>query len=148
MNHFKILSLLIFLGSCAVDDSDTINPILLEAGQFPQKWELVSMSGMVANVPPKKEDEMDWQEHYVLRADGTFLKSRNYGKEAIVESGIYEIVQLEDGQYLKLIYSSNNEIIGNCSNDPEEFLRFEKNNTLVGTWWACDGPGLFYKRTQ
>lgn len=106
------------------------------------------MSGMAANVPPVIGDDMDWQEYYILASDGTFVKSRDYGGKAIVANGLYEVSELEDGKYLKLVYGSYSELIGNCSNSTEEYLRFQTANSLIGTWWACDGPGLFYERTQ
>ena len=148
MNRIILILLSVIFTACVNDNSNTQDSILLEAGQFPQKWELVSMSGMVANVPPAKGDEMDWQERYVLEADGTFVKSRDYREGTLVATGLYEILELEDGEYLKLTYGSYEEIIGNCSNNPEEYLRFETSNSLIGTWWACDGPGLYYERIE
>lgn len=147
INRIILISLTFILGACGNDSSKTSDSVL-DSGQFPQKWELVSMSGMVANVPPVSGVEMDWQEYYILASDGTFVKSRDNGEETIMVAGLYKISELEDGKYLKLVYGSSSEIIGNCSNKNEEYLRFETINSLVGTWWACDGPGLFYKRIQ
>jgi len=148
MNRIIIILVIVILAACTSDNPIKQDSILLEAGQFPQKWELVAMSGMIANVPPTQGDDMTWQEHYILAADGTFVKTRDYNDEQIVATGVYELVKLEDGDYLRLAHKSHNEIIGNCGNSPEEYLRFEISNSLVGTWWACDGPGLFYERTQ
>lgn len=148
MDRLGIFILSVLFTACMNDNTGRQDPELLDKGQFPQKWELVAMTGMVANVPPAKGDEMDWQEHYVLEADGSFVKSRDWSEEQLTATGHYEILELEDGAYLKLTYGADQKIIGNCSSKPEEYLRFETSNTLIGTWWACDGPGLFYKRTN
>lgn len=91
---------------------------------------------------------MDWQEIYFLKGDGTFTKFRDYGENSIIAAGLYEKLELEDGEYLKFSYESNIDIIGNCTKEPVEYLKYETTISLIGTWWACDGPGLFYERTQ
>lgn len=147
---YRILIVLFSFGivACVSDNSGKEDSILLKDGQFPQTWELVSMSGMVANVPPTTGDEMAWQEVYLLNGDGTFIKSRDYEGSSIIGTGLYEKLELEDGEYFKFSYESDNDIIGNCTKETIEYLRFETANSLIGTWWACDGPGLFYNRTQ
>lgn len=148
MNRIIIIVLSVFLISCENNGLNSQDEIEFQAEKFPQKWELVKMSGMVANEPPAEGNDMDWQESYVLKADGAFIKSRVSNEEAAIVTGLYKIVKLEDGEYLKLSHESFSDIIGNCTNSSEEYLRFESVNSLIGTWWACDGPGLFYERTQ
>jgi hypothetical protein len=138
----------IFIMSCDKNALNAEDEIQLEAGKFPQTWQLASMSGMVANVPPSNGADMAWQENYILKTNGKFIKSRVRDEILVSATGVYEIVKLEDGDYLKLSYESEEDIIGNCSDKPEEYLKFETANSLIGTWWACDGPGLFYERTQ
>ncbi len=106
------------------------------------------MSGMIANVPPLTFDDMHWQEDYILQEDGTFTKSRSQNGNVRAITGTYDIIELEDGRYLELIYEAKDEIIGNCSPEAEELLKFESENSLIGTWWACDGPGLQYERSE
>lgn len=146
MNRTLIIMLSIFLISCEKNALNT--EIQLQAGKFPQTWQLVSMSGNIANVPPTEGADMAWQESYILEADGKFLKSRVRDEILVSVTGLYEIGKHEEGDYLKLSYGSKNDIIGNCSTIPEEYLLFETAHSLIGTWWACDGPGLFYERTH
>jgi hypothetical protein len=64
------------------------------------------------------------------------------------ESGTYTFINLSDGTYLELVYVSDNELIGNCTQEPKELLKLNSENKLTGTWWACDGPGLVYERVE
>ena len=111
-----------------------------------QKWQLVEMSGSLANVPPSTGSDMSWQEHYLLYPDSTFVKSRTQEGTVTEESGTYTFVTLDDGEYLELTYPSENELIGNCTGESKELLFFKSENKLTGTWQACDGPGLVYEK--
>jgi hypothetical protein len=144
---FLFLSILIING-CMADKAEQEEAVLLNGMQLPQKWALVSMSGMIADVLPSTGADMQWQEFYLLKADGTFTKSRTEGDAVSEATGTYEIEELSDGNYLQLTYGASNELIGNCTGEPKELLRFESENTLSGTWWACDGPGLIYERSE
>ncbi len=120
----------------------------LSAEQNLQKWKLVEMSGNVANVPPSTGSSMAWQEYYELRPDHTFVKSREQDSGVIEETGTYAFVTLPDGEYLELTYDADNDLIGNCTSDSKELLFLQAENKLIGTWQACDGPGLVYEKVE
>lgn len=136
--------------SCSFDKG--IDPESLEENndieKYYDKWELVEMSGNMANMPAATGSEMEWQEYYILNLDSTFTKSRKRDDIVKEESGTYVFVALSDGKYLELSYKSDNDLIGNCTSEPRELLKLNSDNTMIGTWWACDGPGLVYKRAK
>ena len=116
--------------------------------QYPQKWQLIEMSGPIATVPPTTGSDMEYQEYYLLYSDKTFMKSREWDNAVTKETGTYTLIILSDGKYLELIYESNNDLIGNCTGESKELLYLNSENKLIGTWWACDGPGLVYERVE
>ncbi len=116
--------------------------------QYPQKWQLIEMSGSIANVPPTGGSDMAWQEYYLLKSDSTFMKVRETDNVVKEEAGTFTFINLSDGKYLELIYTSDNDLIGNCTSEPKELLKLNSENKLIGTWWACDGPGLVYERVD
>lgn len=148
MKVWQLILLIIFLAACSADGNDSDDLIDLRAEGFPQRWELIAMSGMVANIPPSTGADMEWQEHYILFVDNTFVKLRVINNRSIEDNGTFSIVELSDGKYIEFTYKEKSELVGNCSNQAKEFLRFESETELVGTWWACDGPGMFYVRTE
>ena len=86
--------------------------------QFPQKWQLI-------------------------------IKFRKLEDNVVTKgTGNYALVILSDGKYLELIYESNDDIIGNCTGEAKELLYLNSENKLIGTWNACDGPGLVYERVE
>ena len=139
---------LIFFLACSTNSNEANDVVNLQADVFPQRWDLKSMSGMVAGVPPTTGEDMDWQEHYLLSSDSTFVKTRKTKDGSLQDSGTFSIINLSDGKYIEFNYQEKGVLVGNCSNEPSEVLRFESETKLVGTWWACDGPGLFYERTE
>ncbi|MEM1336892.1 MAG: hypothetical protein AAF090_13605 [Bacteroidota bacterium] len=139
---------LIFFLACSTNNNDYDDSVNLLAGDFPQRWELKAMSGMVAGVPPTTGEDMDWQEHYLLSSDSTFIKTRKTKDGNLQDSGTFSIINLSDGKYIEFNYQEKSVLVGNCSNEPSEVLRLESETKLVGTWRACDGPGLFYERTE
>lgn len=146
MDKLSFLALLIILSSCITGSESELekkNP-----NQFPQKWELVQMSGNLANMSPDTGSEMAWQEYYLLKSDSTFTKLRTEEDKTVEEKGNYKFLYLRDGKYLELSYASANELIGNCTGEFQEMLRVESEKKLSGTWGACDGPSLFYERTK
>ncbi|MEK6478109.1 hypothetical protein WJR50_11260 [Catalinimonas sp. 4WD22] len=149
---YLLLTLIITLGlnACSLENGVDMEsaPEESDTGEVEQKWKLVQMSGSIANVPPTTGSDMPWQEYYVLYTDSTFLKSRTVGGVEEQAGGTYAFVVLEDGEYLELSYASDNELIGNCSQEAKEFLYLENEDKLIGTWWACDGPGLVYQRVE
>lgn len=138
------------LFSCSLDKGVEMENLSEKSNTelYPQKWELVEMSGSFTGIPPSTGSDMEWQEYYLLYEDNTFVKSRTQDQVTTEESGTYAFVTLSDGEYLVLSYASDNELIGNCTSEPKELLKLEAEDKLVGTWWACDGPGLFYEKAE
>lgn len=135
-----LIGLLIF-SSCQIDDE--FNPT-----QYPQKWQLVKMTGQIAN-SETTGNAMEWQEFYLLNSNGTFTKSRERNGLLMEESGTFTFKNLSEEKFLELIYASDNELIGSCySSELKESLWLKSENKLMGTWSECDGPGLEYERTE
>jgi len=130
--------LLCILFSCKKEDG-------FDFAQYPQKWQLVKMTGQIPNSETTGAN-MAWQEFYLLRADSTFIKSRERNGQVTEASGSYTTVTLADGKYLNLAYETDNSIIGNCTPEPTEELAFISQDKLISSWQACDGPGLEYSR--
>ena len=146
-----VLLLIGTLNSCSYNQGINLeNPgEKFAADQYPQKWKLIEMSGNVANVPPSTGNDMAWQEYYLLYSDSTFVKSRKKENVTSEETGHYSFVTLTDGKYLELSYESDNDLVGNCTSEAKEILRLNAaDNELIGTWSACDGPGLIYERVE
>ncbi len=140
----NILCLLLIVGgtmfSCSNDE------ITYSSNELPQKWVLVQMSGQVPN-SVTIGDKMAWQEYYVLKADSSFIKHRERNGVDYEASGVFSVESNPDGTYFKFVYDSDSEIIGNCSPYQTETL-VKRDTKLIGTWWACDGPGLEYQRKE
>ncbi len=129
--------LLLVFNSCTNNSEEsTIN-------DFEGKWILGKMTGGTANSETTGA-EMEWQEFYVLNKNGTFIKSRNRDGVITEISGTYSISNLADGDFLHLIYRSENDIIGSCLSNTEENLRLKSKYTMASMWLQCDGPGLEY----
>ena len=135
---FLVLFILFALFSCSKDNNFDIN-------KYPQKWTLVKMTGQTPN-SEKTGESMEWQEYYLLKADGTFIKHRERGGINYDASGNFKFIATADGKLLELTHDTNNEIIGNCYAHQTENLSLKSDNKLVGTWSMCDGPGLEYER--
>ena len=139
---FASAILLISFSSC----SDELDCCTIEGGE--QKWELVEMTGSLT-ASTTTGDDMDWQEYYLLNTNtGTFIKSRTRDELETYVSGTFSINTAEEEHYIELTYTSDNDIIANCTGDLIEVLIIESENTLKGTWDSCDGPGLKYTKTQ
>ena len=108
------------------------------------KWQLVEMTGNMANVPPLTGEAMSWQESYTINADSTFTKERR-GDKQLQASGRYKLINIGEEQLIEFSYNAASEIIGSCLGDNKETLRL-LNGKMYGTWQACDGPGLTYER--
>ncbi|MCX2741668.1 hypothetical protein [Pontibacter anaerobius] len=148
MRNLLLASILFcVLTSCSKDTTLDEMQTELAANQYPQKWQLVSMSGNIANVPPQTGDDMAWQEAYMLNSDNTFIKTREQNGTRIEASGTFVIATQPDAKTIIMTYTSPSGIIGACSGDQKEYLGF-KDEFLIGSWQACDGPGLKYKRVN
>ncbi len=146
----KLLFAVVIAGNlfaCSLNNEIDSAQLNRETNAYPQKWELVKMTGSFTNSETTGTD-MAWQEFYLLEPNHTFTKSRESNGDTKEAKGTYAFVDLSDGKYLELTYESDNELIGNCTGEPKEYLRLTAENTLVATWLACDGPGLEYKKVQ
>ncbi|MBC5995009.1 hypothetical protein [Pontibacter cellulosilyticus] len=146
-NLLLALLLLYAVTSCSKEAELDTTPTEFSADQYPQKWQLVSMTGNIANMPAQTGAAMAWQEYYIIKANGTFCKTREHAGITTSASGTYKIDATTDMNYLKLTYENDSDIIGNCIVEPTETLQFQSEITLVlGEWSMCDGPRLEYKR--
>lgn len=144
MKYLTLLLLfLCFLSACNKEEDDDN----FDIDEFPQKWELVKMTGQIPN-SETTGDKMEWQEYYRLNLDSTFTKLRERNGEVVEASGNFVFEELSDGEYLVLSYKTDNILIGSCSNNLEEVLWLKSETKMTSTWLACDGPGLEYKRTE
>ncbi len=109
-----------------------------------QQWKLVKMTGSTRNSETIGEN-MEWQETYLLTENGEFTKTRERDGNTLQAVGTYKVLELSDGLYLEFTYPESSSLIGNCTGDLKELLSF-RDNTLYGTWLACDGPGLEYQK--
>ena len=150
---FSLISALL-LNTCNsedVSDNSEVSKTVqnFELDKFPQKWELFQMTGQMSDEPPSTGDDMSWQEFYLLKEDNTFLKQRIQDDKITESQGTYSFSNANNENSLILKHNSTSSIIGNCTGDNTETLLFnKKEKNLTATWWACDGPGLFYKRTE
>jgi len=145
-----ILVLGIIANSCSKsNDEPKVEPLDLLVMEFPQRWDLFQMSsGMVPNLEITG-DEIEYKEYYIFYKDNTFSKTRIQDQEVITEKGSYSIAEMDNRQAFRLRFNQDNDLIGNCSMEPVEFLYLDDDNkTLLSNWWACDGPGLFYAQTE
>ncbi len=114
---------------------------------FPQKWQLISMSGQIPYSTTTGPD-MEWQESYFLNSNGTFSKSRERNGILTEASGTFEIKNLSDGKFLELSYKSATPIVASCTPGLKETLWVRSESKMTGTWSYCDGPGLEYERIK
>lgn len=136
-NLFVIIGL-VALAACDPTQS-TDGEVLLEGGE---RWQLVKMTGGLLNSETAGSD-MEWQEYYLLRSNGTFLKSRSTGTSVVNVIGTYKSVELSGELYFELNHQDENPLVGSCTSSTQELLR-RVDDQLLGTWLACDGPGLEY----
>lgn len=128
------------LVSC-IDDVDHVEE------QFPQQWQLVRMTGQ-SDDTYKSGIFLEWQEFYLFKPDGSFLKSRLEDGVKTSATGSFNILENEDETLVLLTFDEPVDIIGNCDGSLTETLRLLGQSIMVGTWSACDGPGLEYFRSK
>lgn len=115
---------------------------------FPQKWQLVKMSGNIPNSTTTGQS-MEWQEQYLFNSDGTFNRKRQQKNNSSFESkGKYEIVTKSHEIFYILTYTEGNILPGSCYSDSLEHLMIISSGKLQNTWSTCDGPGLEYTRIE
>jgi hypothetical protein len=137
----KILFLMIIgvLFSCNNnDDNDTENELV-------GNWKLIQMTGSIPNSETSGA-EMDWQETYVLNANGTFLKSRDRDGVTTEVSGTYNFINNSNEPLIELNFDTESEIIGSCTSNMKETMNLQSETIFLSFWEACDGPGLKYEK--
>ena len=136
----------ILVRSCSVEDYMEEDVRLKYTAQ---KWQLVRMTGSFVN-SETTGNQMEWQEYYVFKPDGTFLKSRDREGTITEGNGTFEVVEFEhdDADYLELVYKNGLELIGSCNGDATELLVYRSAIAISNTWNACDGPGLDYELVE
>ena len=132
-----LVLLAVFLFSVGCTSSDAV------FNETSQKWQLVSMTGSIVNSKTTGE-AMAWQEYFIFKTDGTFIKSRTFEGTEIEAFGTYLKIENEAFTYLELEYISGTELKASCSQ--KESLTIQGANTLTGNWNMCDGPGLEYQQ--
>jgi hypothetical protein len=139
MKKFIILFLVVTtFFSCSSDD---VRPFT----DYQGKWELTQMTGRTAN-SEITGSAMEWQEFYLLDANGTFIKSRKQNGIVTEISGTFSLIKSSNSNALQLTYKSESEIIGSCFSGLKEEMHFQSEKVFVSTWQQCDGPGLKYER--
>ena len=109
-----------------------------------QIWQLVKMTGNVEG-SETTGTAMEWQEFYMLKFDGTFLKSRYRNDVNTEVKGSYSYKTINEQEFIVFTYFEENELIANCTSTLEEYLLVQ-DYKLIGTWNACDGPALEYQK--
>lgn len=142
MKKLTIVCLLICsLVSCSKNEKNDLNT-------FPQKWMLVRMYGGIHDTEVTGKD-MEWQEYYILNANGTFIKHRERAGQITEASGIFNFTDVYNVKHIEFEYSVKNEIIGSCySTSLKEIVLIKTDTRLLNTWFDCDGPGLEYERLK
>ncbi|MFD2828383.1 hypothetical protein ACFSYG_18035 [Leeuwenhoekiella polynyae] len=141
--NIRIASMALFLGlfvSCTDDNGTTADLVQQETSV---ELNLVKMSGQVRG-SETTGDEMSWQETYTLGSGMRFKKVRKSDENTLISEGDFDIVMINSDKYLKFVHDSDSELIGNCTGDKIELLKYTSSDSLESTWNACDGPGLQY----
>ncbi len=93
--------------------------------------------------------DMAWQEYIMLAGDGYFVKSRQQEGKVTEATGRYSRSTSDDATYVVLVYASGYELMASChSGLANEHLRVVSPTSMIGTWNACDGPGLEYQLVE
>lgn len=150
MKKLVTLSVLLFtIFSCSVDTDNM--PELDPYGT----WELVRTHGQVPD-SERTGSEMQFQENYLIREDGTFIKKREEDGITTQITGTYLLD--EEGftsqwgspmWFITMKYEERSILIASCtSSQLEEDLFFTRDLRLVSTHHQCDGLGLEYRKLK
>lgn len=154
MKNFFLLLAFILCTSCSSEKKQVNNPDSskddvvadLSVKNLPQQYKLIQMSSMNVNSETNGEN-MPYQETYLLNEDMTFIKSRKQDNITLSASGTFKKIINDYGENLLIFtYTSESELIENCSNNYEERLRFVEEGNLTGTANACDHPSKLYEK--
>lgn len=142
---YLVLASVFVISSCS-NSNGAIDSKDLSVNNYPQTWKLIKITGSMAGSESVGQ-EMEWQENYVFKSDGSFIKTRNTDGKSESASGSY--IFEDNIQNFLLEYNESSPIIGSCGPANKESLYLnEESKILQSNWWACDGPGLFYERLK
>ena len=155
MKTSLLLFLLVFtLTSCNTDsdENSTEDLVVLEMNDIYGEWKLVLMSGSIPN-SETTDDQMEWQESYNFKSDGTFTKIRESNGSVTKAAGTFTIDEYSNTRvdeltdfYINLAFTSGKEIVSSCNSQQNIEHLFFRNNRMVSSSNACDGPGLEYEK--
>ena len=148
MKKLAAILVLTFIYSCAWENTNWTDP------EYLGKWELVKTSGNMRN-SEKTGTDMEFQETYQLKKDGSFIKTRIAPNRTTEVEGTFSIEEEEStvpGEswrtVIKMEHEKKNSIIATCGSSLTEYLYFTTDDRMVSTWNACDGMGLEYKKAD
>ena len=142
----RIPSLLFLMVLIACDSPGESSENLVFDENSIQQWKLVKMTGSFSGSETTGMD-MEWQETYDFNTNLSFTKTRISKNGAMSASGTFRIEEQNGETFLLLTYAEQSTIVGSClGKDSETLVLTNKSQSLQSTWWACDGPGLFYER--
>ena len=147
--RFKVLILvLLFISSCSNDDN-SIETLKFSQTDFPQTWELSSLSaGLTGEITDV--EEIPVSETYVFEENGTFSKEFLSTSAQGSIQGTYDITNNENRLVLTLTYEVDISSLSLCSNGSIETL-FVSDDGQVLSNIICtifDGPALNYERIE
>ena len=139
----SVLVVLIILNSCKKKSNFDMNV-------YPQKWELVSIIGNIANTKSLSGDNLPYKETYTLNKDSSFIKIRINNELTQKASGTFTIEKFDNYSHFVFKYSIKNDLIGSCVIiELKEHLTIKSNSNIYNNaWQACDGPVLEYERVE
>jgi len=144
MKLFLILILGLLL---ACDPQEEAGENMVFDVESTQHWELVKMTGSFDGSETLGKD-MEWQETYTFKPDLSFIKTR-ISDTTITSAGRFRTEEEDNEMLVHLAYPESSIIAGSCFGQETEVLTLRnKGQSLESTWLACDGPGLFYERTN
>ena len=140
MKCFCLFYLVMVLAvACTSNDDDNFGEGL------PQEWQLTAVNlGLSGEILENKD--LPWQETLVFTKDSLFTRTRIFEDSTAVAIGSFVFEVRDSESYIILMHEEESELITNCTQSNEEWLRFTSQTELLGGALPCDGPGLFYKR--
>ncbi|WP_412986148.1 hypothetical protein [Pontimicrobium sp. IMCC45349] len=140
MKHLLLIAILITsLTSCTTDQDE------LTTYDYSEKWELFNATSNQTS-ETTSTNGLNYQEFYYLDNDSTFFKRRISNNITKNIYGTYNVMTVDNNKYFVFKYNEANNLIGNCSNNLNEVLRFTDENKLINIWNSCDGPTLEYRK--
>ena len=142
MKHFNLFCLLLGLAvACTSNDDDQFGEGL------PQEWRLTTVNLGLSGEILENED-LTWQETLVFSRDSLFTRTRIFEDSTAIAHGSFVFEVRDSENYIILLHDEESELITNCTQSNEEWLRFTSQTELIGGALPCDGPGLFYRRVE